>query len=51
MSPASDAGGETSGKIGESTEIEGDKVEANLHNSQSPADDGDEPSPPGSMFG
>jgi len=46
-SPALDAGGETSGKTGESTEIEGDEeVENILDASQSPGDDNDEPSSP-----
>jgi hypothetical protein len=45
-----DAGGETSAKTGESSEVEGDdEVEKILDASQSPADDNDEPStPPGS---
>lgn len=46
-SPALDAGGETSGKIGVSSEVEGDEeVEKILDASQSPADDNDEPSAP-----
>ncbi|KAF8489972.1 hypothetical protein F5888DRAFT_1808403 [Russula emetica] len=50
MSPALDAGGETSAKTGVSSEVEGDdEVEKILDASQSPADDNDEPStPPGS---
>jgi hypothetical protein len=49
MSPALDAGGETSGKTAESSEIEGDEeVENILEASQSPVDDNDsdEPSAP-----
>ena len=43
-SPALDAGGETSGKTVESSEVEGDdEVENILDASQSPADDNDEP--------
>jgi hypothetical protein len=46
-SPALDAGGETSGKIGVSSEVEGDEeVEKILDASQSPADGNDEPSAP-----
>ena len=52
MSPALDPGGETSGKMGESTEVEGDEeVENILDASQSPVDDNrdDVPfAPPGS---
>jgi hypothetical protein len=47
MSLALDAGGETSGKIGVTSEVEGDEeVEKILDASQSPADDNDEPSSP-----
>jgi hypothetical protein len=47
MSPALDAGGETSGKSRESSEVEGDEeVEEILDASQSPVDDNDEPSAP-----
>lgn len=45
MSPALDAGGETTRKTGVSSEVEGDEeVEKILDASQSPADDSDEPS-------
>ncbi len=46
ISPTLDAGGETNGRNGESTEVEADEVEKILDASQSPADDNDEPSAP-----
>jgi len=47
MSPALDVGGETSGKTGVPSEVEGDEeVEKILDASQSPVDDNDEPSAP-----